>query len=62
MAAHPERRRKNLVHFSVAVAADDIAEIARSGYPEVQSDDEKLAVEALGLFISDTVARLDTER
>jgi hypothetical protein len=55
MAAHRERRRKNLVQFTVAVAADDIAEIARSGYPEVQSDDEKLAVEALGLFISDTL-------
>ena len=34
MAAHRERRRKNLFQFTVAVAADDIAEIARSGYPE----------------------------
>ena len=58
MAAHRERRRKNLIQFTVAVAADDLAEIARSGYPEVRSDDEKRAVEALGLFITDTVAAL----
>jgi len=40
MAAHRERRRKNLFQFTVAVAADDIAVIARSGYPEVQAEDE----------------------
>jgi hypothetical protein len=59
MAAHRERRRKNLVQFTVAAAADELAEIARSGYPEVRSEDKKRAVEALGLFISDTVACLD---
>jgi hypothetical protein len=31
---------KILVQFTVAVAADDLTEIARSGYPEVQSADE----------------------
>jgi hypothetical protein len=46
MAAHRERRRKNLVQFTVPVAADELAEIARSGYPEVQSEDEKRAVES----------------
>jgi hypothetical protein len=56
MAAHRERRRKNLVQFTVAVAADELAKIARSGYPEVQSEDEKRAVEALSLFITDTLA------
>jgi hypothetical protein len=50
MAAHRERRLKNLVQFTVPVAADDLAEIARSGYPEVRSEDEKRAVEALGLL------------
>ena len=59
MAAQRERRRKNLVQFTVAAAADELAEIARSGYPEVRSEDKKRAVEALGLFISDTVACLD---
>ena len=56
MAAHRERRRKDLVQFTVAVAADDLTEIARSGYPEVQSEDEKRAVEALSLFITDMLA------
>jgi hypothetical protein len=56
MAAHRERRRKNLVQFTVAVAADELAKIARSGYPEVQSEDEKRAVEAISLFITDTLA------
>ena len=46
MAAHRKRRRKNLVQFTVPVAADELAEIARSGYPEVQSEDEKRAVES----------------
>ena len=56
MAAHRERRRKNLVQFTVAVAADELAVIAPSGYPEVQSEDEKRAVEAISLFITDTLA------
>ena len=56
MAAHRERRRKNLVQFTVAVAADELAVIARSGYPEVQAEDEKRAVEAISLFITDTLA------
>ena len=47
MAAHRQRRRKNLVQFAVAVAADDLAWLARSGYFEVQSEDGKRAVEAL---------------
>ena len=56
MAAHRERRRKNLVQFTVALAADELAEIARSGYPEVQSEDEKRAAEGVSLFITDTLA------
>ena len=57
MAAHRERRRKNLVQFTVAVAADELAVIARSGYPEVrEAEDEKRAVEAISLFIADTLA------
>jgi hypothetical protein len=35
------------------------ATIARSGYPEATSTDSACPFEALGLFISDTVARLD---
>jgi hypothetical protein len=54
--AHRERRRKNLVQFTVAVAADELTEIARAGYPEVHSEDEKRAVEALSLFITDMLA------
>ena len=47
----------------VVVAADELAKIARSGYPEVQSEDEKRAVEALILFITDMLARrLDRPR
>jgi hypothetical protein len=56
MAAYRARRCKSLVQFTVAVAADELAEIARSGYPEVQSEDEKRAVEALSLFITDMLA------
>jgi 5,10-methylenetetrahydrofolate reductase len=54
--AHRERRRKNLVQFTVAVAADELTEIARAGYPEVHSEDEKRAVEALSRFITDMLA------
>ena len=39
-----------------------IAEIARSGNPEATSSDSAHASEALGLFISDTVACLDVQR
>jgi hypothetical protein len=39
-----------------------IAEIARLGYPEATSTDLARAAGALGLFISDTVAYLDTQR
>ena len=52
--AHRERRRKNLVQFTVAVAADELTEIARAGYPEVHSEDEKRAVEALAASSSPT--------
>jgi hypothetical protein len=32
------------------------AEIARSGYPETADEDPRRAAEAVGLFISDTIA------
>jgi hypothetical protein len=38
------------------------AKIARSGYPEATSTDLDRASEALGLFISNAVACLDTQR
>ena len=62
MAAHRERRRKNLVQFTVAVAADELAKIARSGYPEVQSEDEKRAVEAISHTLAARSARVTASR
>jgi hypothetical protein len=39
---------------SVTISKD--AEIARSGYPETADEDPRRAAEAVGLFISDTIA------
>ena len=60
MAAHRARRSKSLVQLAVTIAEADLAEIASCGYLEVKSDDKVRSAEALGLFISDTVACLDT--
>ena len=38
---------------------DELAEIARSGYPETADEDPRRAAEAVGLFISGTIAYLD---
>ena len=62
MAAHRERRYKSLLQRTVTIAEADLAAIASCGYPDVMSDDKVRAAQALGLFISDTVACLDTQR
>ena len=61
VAAHRARRRKSLVQITAAISESDLKEIAGAGYPDVKSDDRQQAALALGLFISDTVACLDTE-
>ena len=60
MAAHRERRYKSLIQRTVTIAEADLAAIASCGYPDVMSDDKVRAAQALGLFISGTVACLDT--
>ena len=45
----------------VTIAESDLTETAGAGYPDVKSDDPKAADEALGQFISDTVACLDVQ-
>ncbi|MGC1345292.1 MAG: hypothetical protein WA863_04145, partial [Methyloceanibacter sp.] len=47
---------------SAASIGSAIAEFARSGYPEATSTGLDRASEALGLFISNAVACLDTQR
>ena len=46
----------------VTMPITDRDEIARAGYEAIAGQDQRAAAEALGLFISDTVACLDTER
>jgi hypothetical protein len=41
---------------SVTISKDELAEIARSGYPETADEKPRRAAEAVGLFISDTIA------
>jgi hypothetical protein len=60
MAAHRERRYKSLHQRTLTIAEADLAAIASCGYPDVMSDDKVRSAQALGLFISDTVACLDT--
>jgi hypothetical protein len=43
----------------VTISKDELAEIARSGYPETADEDPRRAAEAVGLFISDAIACLD---
>jgi hypothetical protein len=43
----------------VTISKDELAEIARSGYSEAADEDPLRAAEAVGLFISDTIACLD---
>jgi hypothetical protein len=72
---HREQRYKRLLQCVVTIAEADLAEIASCGYPDVMSDDKvrsaqalgpgarpRRSAQALGLFISDTVACLDTQR
>jgi hypothetical protein len=40
----------------VTISKNELAEIARSGYPETADEDPRRAAEAVGLFISDTIA------
>jgi hypothetical protein len=40
-------------HGSSVISKDELAEIARSGYPETADEDPRRAAEAVGLFISD---------
>jgi hypothetical protein len=56
-AAGKPRRRRGL--SACASIGSAIAEIACSGYPKAMSTDSTRASEALGLFVGDTVARLD---
>ena len=60
MAAYRARRCKSLLQREVTIAETDLATIASCGYPDVMSDDKVRAVQALSLFINDTVACLDT--
>jgi hypothetical protein len=41
---------------SMTISKEELAEIARSGYPETADEDPRRAAEAVGLFISDTIA------
>ena len=41
---------------SVTISKNELAEIARSGYPETADEDPRRAAEAVGLFNSDTIA------
>ena len=60
VAAHRQRHRKNLVQFRGVVLSDnDVRELADTGYEDIRSGDPAKASEALGRFISDTVACLD---
>jgi hypothetical protein len=62
VAAHRQRRRKNLVQFrGVVLSENDVREIANTGYEDVRSADPAKASEALGRFITDTVACLDRQ-
>jgi hypothetical protein len=40
----------------VTISKNELAEIARSGYPETADEDPRCAAEAVGLFNSDTIA------
>ena len=44
---------------SATISKDELAEIARLGYPETADEDPRRAAEAVGPFISDTIACLD---
>ena len=61
MAATRARRRQNLVQVVATIPTSDLDAIAKTGYPDVKADDLHRRAEALGLFISDTVACMDTE-
>jgi hypothetical protein len=40
----------------LTISKDELAEIARSGYSETADEDPRRAAEAVGLFISHTIA------
>jgi hypothetical protein len=40
----------------VTISKDELAEIARSDYPEAADEHPRRAAEAVGLFVSDTIA------
>jgi hypothetical protein len=44
---------------SMTISKYELAEIAPSGYPEMADEDPRRAAEAVGLFISGTIAYLD---
>ena len=58
----PSGSRKQMLNSStrsVTISKNELAEIARSGYPETADEDPRRAAEAVGLFISDAIACLD---
>jgi hypothetical protein len=46
----------------VTISKNELAEIARSGNPEAADEDPPRAADAVGLFISHTIACLDTQQ
>ena len=50
-----ERRARGKVVLTVVVSADELAEIARSGYTEAASPDRKAREAAVSLFLGDAV-------
>ena len=62
MRALRERKRRGLRKFTIGVSEDDLRVIAEHGYEGAASTDQDCRSQALGLFLSDTVACLDVQR
>jgi hypothetical protein len=62
MRAHRERARRELRRFAISVSADDLSVMAENGYEGAASTDQDCRSQAIGRFISDTVACLDRTR
>jgi hypothetical protein len=62
MRAHRERARRGLRRLTVDVSEDDLREIAQAGYEGAVATEQDCRSQAIGRFISDTVACLDRTR
>jgi hypothetical protein len=62
MRAHRERARRGLRRLTVDVSEDDLREIAQAGYEGAAGTEQDCRSQAIGRFISDTVACLDRTR